>query len=368
MRAMRVRVIALAALASCFSTKPQEGVTVDRLEAAYLSAACASLFTCPGFAETGYLQALAEGPLVCPSRVGPLMTDGIADLVASIRAGRIRLDGAAAQRCLLRLGSTCTLNASLETACREALSGTLAEGVGCWRTEECVPTAWCDHGASNQCPGVCRPRGAPGAPCASVKQCRVEAGRDAACIEGRCVNLDVGTPVGENQACGPTQGASATEWLRVDCLPGLACFRNLSPRPLCRRPLAEGTPCVDGDVCASGTVCTTAPGRTTRSCVRIAVVSREGDACDGTQAGFCNPLSGLSCDGATMTCVRAGDGTVGSACEPGDLRVGCNAGLFCDMATRQCEEKRGVGMSCARDAECRSNECLDGRCLERVCD
>lgn len=369
---MRVRALLVAALSStlsCFTSSPDQGVTVDALESSYLRAACASLYQCPGFVETGYVQALAESAALCPLRIAPLLSPGIADLVASVRAGRIRLDGPAAQRCLARLSSRCTLNATLETACREALVGTLAEGVGCWRSEECVPNAWCDHGGTNQCPGVCRPRVVPGGACTSTKMCRVDPGMSAACIDGRCVTLGVGTPVGENQACGPTQGASASDWLQIDCAPGLACFTNLSPRPLCRRPLAEGTPCVDGDVCARGTVCTTSSGTTTRSCRRLNVASRAGATCDPmTATVYCNPLNGLSCSAMTSTCERVSDGAAGSACEPGDLSVGCEDGLFCDMGTRMCAEKRAVGMSCARDAECRSNECLDGRCLERVCD
>lgn len=368
---MRVRVLLMSAVVSsagCFSSPAEDGVGVDALEATYLRAACASLYNCPGYVQTGTLQALAENVTVCPTRLAPLLTDGIADLLASIRAGRVRLDGAAAQRCLARLATTCALDASLEGACREAFIGTLAEGVGCWRTQECVPSAWCDHGAAGACPGVCRPRLPPGGACASAKQCRVEVGMSADCVEGRCVNLGAGTPVGENQACGPTQGAGANDWLQIDCAAGLACFTNLTPRALCRRPLAEGTPCVDGDVCARGTLCTTSAGTTTRSCRRVNVASLEGDACEATSGVVCNPLRGLSCDAATTACVRVGDGAAGGECEPGDLRVGCDAGLFCEPATRRCVARRAVGMACARDAECRSNECADGRCLERVCD
>jgi hypothetical protein len=199
--------------------------------------------------------------------------------------------------------------------------------------------------------------------------CRAEAGQSAACIEGVCVSLGVGTPVGENQACGETQGASATEWLRIECATGLACFRNRMPRPLCRRPLAEGTPCMDGDTCARGTLCTLSAGTTTRSCRRPNIASRAGDACDPmTNAVLCNPLAGLTCDPMVNECARVGDGLMGSPCEPGELAAGCNRGLFCENGTRRCAAQRAVGATCTRDNECRSNECLDGRCLERVCD
>lgn len=367
---MRTVAVALVALTiSCGSTAPDPGISLEGLEVAYVRAACRSLFLCPGRPETAALQSLAGNATVCPQRVTPLLTDRVQDLVRGIRAGRIRFDGVAAERCFNRLGASCTTDLNLESACPEAFVGTLAEGMGCWRTQECVPTAWCDHGMTYACPGVCRPRLRPGGTCTTAAMCSAAAPLKAACIEGRCVSLGVGTPVGENQVCGPVQGASETEWLQVNCQAGLTCFTNRMPRPLCRRPLAEGTPCTDGDTCVSGTACAMSAGTTTPSCRRLNVASREGDRCDAeTGSIVCNPLLGLSCNASTSGCARIGDGATGSACIPGDLALSCDAMNYCDSGTRRCVLRLAVGQMCLRDSECRSAECLDGRCMERICD
>lgn len=366
-----MRSLLLASLAmtlSCGTSKPDEGLALEGLEAAYIRAACSSLATCPGTPETAQLQALVGGTLTCVARIAPLLTDRVNDLVRSIRAGRIRYNGVLAQACLGRISYTCNTDLNLERLCPDAFAGTLAEGMGCWRTQECVSTAWCDHGTNYSCPGTCRPRLQPGGACTTSSMCTARAPLKALCVEGRCVSLGVGTPVGENQACGPTQGASETEWLQVNCQTGLACFTSLMPRPLCRRLLTEGTPCEAGDTCVRGTACVESAGTTTRSCRSLNVASREGDRCDATGAVLCNPLLALACNNATSACARIGDGEMGSACIPGDLSVSCVAGQYCDSVTRRCVARLGVGQTCVRDTECLSAECLDGRCMERICD
>lgn len=370
MRTSLVAVVALALPLGCGTSAPAPtGISVEGLEVAYVRAACRSLFTCPGRPETAAIQSLTGNASTCPQRITPLLTDRVQDLVRSIRAGRIRLDGVAAERCFARIAASCTTDLTLEAACPEAFIGTLAEGAGCWRSQECVPTAWCDHGMSYACPGTCRPRLRPGDACTTSAMCSATAPLKAACIQGRCVSLGVGTPVGENQVCGPVQGASETEWLQVNCLTGFTCFTNRMPSPLCRRPLAEGTPCEAGDTCVFGTVCAESAGTTTRTCRRLSVASREGDRCDAvTNSTVCNPLLGLSCNSATNACARIGDGAAGSACVTGDFSLGCDAMNYCDASMRRCVARLGVGQMCLRDSECVSGECLDGRCMERVCD
>ena len=159
MRTSLVAVVALALPLGCGTSAPgPTGISVEGLEVAYVRAACRSLFTCPGRPETAAIQSLTGNATTCPQRLTPLLTDRVQDLVRAIRAGRIRLDGVAAERCFARISATCTTDLTLEAACPEAFIGTLAEGAGCWRSQECVPTAWCDHGMSYACPGTCRAR------------------------------------------------------------------------------------------------------------------------------------------------------------------------------------------------------------------
>ncbi len=350
-------------------------VTVDTLTAEYATAACRSLFLCPGSQDTSTAQAFFENPTTCVARIRAFGAAQFDDLTASIRAGRVRLDGVAARQCIDRLATSCSIS-DLDAAqfCPSALTGTIAPGGGCWRNVECAAGTFCDHGdggaGPRACPGTCRAQLAPGAECVSARQCLVPAGHVAVCDAGRCLDGTVGTPALEGAQCGAApNGTNAVTLLA--CGAGLYCADVTNNLGTCRRILTEGAPCTRDDACPSGLACVASAGTTTTTCRRVPVVNTAGGACDARgQTGFCNPLVGLRCN-AALTCERPGDGTLNAPCQGGDFFVSCQPGLYCASATMTCQPKLAVGAECSGDAACLSSECgggSQGRCLERICD
>lgn len=347
-------------------------VTVDTLTTEYTRAACSSLFLCPGSGDTATTQALFESPALCVERVRSFAGTELDDLTAALRAGRIRLDGAVARRCLDYLTTHCAANdLDLSEFCAEALQGTVAAGGGCWRSQECVRGNFCDHGdpAARMCPGTCRAQLAPGSACTLARQCLASTGRTARCESGRCVDASSGPDAAENAQCG-TIPAGTNAVSVVGCAMGLYCAALTNGVGTCRRVLTEGSPCTRADGCSPGLACVASVGTTTTTCRRVTVVDVAGGACDARgQTGFCNPLVGLRC-GAAMTCERPGDGTMNARCQRGDLFLSCNSGLYCNATSMTCQAKLAVGATCEADGDCTSGECGDGpnrRCLERVC-
>lgn len=350
-------------------------VTVDNFTAEYSAAACRSLFQCPGTDETATAQAFFENPTACVDRIRVFGAVQFDDLTASIRAGRARLDGAAARQCLDRLATSCQLS-DLDASqfCPTAVVGTVAIGSGCWRNLECAPGSFCDHGpgsGARACPGTCRAQLAPGAACTSSRQCQVPSGHVAVCETGVCLDATVGAAAVDGAQCGSMpSGANAVTL--IPCATGSYCAVVANNVGTCRRILTEGTPCVrDTDVCPTGLACVASVGTTTTTCRRVTVVNAAGGACDARgQTGFCNPLLGLRCN-AAMTCERPGDGTLNARCQAGDLFLSCQAGLYCNSATMTCQAKLATGAECPTDAACASGECgtaTPRRCLERICD
>lgn len=350
-------------------------VTVDTLTAEYATAACRSLFQCPGTGDTATAQAFFENPTACVDRIRAFGAVAFDDLTASIRAGRARLDGPAARQCLDRLATSCQLS-DLDASqfCPTAIVGTVAVGGGCWRTLECAPGSFCDHGGASgprACPGTCRAQLVPGAPCTSSRQCLVPAGHVALCETGACVDATVGAAAVDGAQCG-AMATGANVVTLIPCATGSYCANVSANVGVCRRVLTEGTPCTrDTDACPTGLACVASAGTTTTTCRRVPVVNAVGGACDARgQVGFCNPLLGLRCN-AAMTCERPGDGTLNARCQSGDFFLSCQSGLYCNATAMTCQAKLAAGAECSTDAACASGECGTGsprRCLERVCD
>ncbi len=348
-------------------------VTADTLPTEYASAACRSLFLCPGSENTATAQAFFENPTVCAERIRTFGAAQFDDLVASIRAGRVRLDGAAARQCLDRLAASCSVD-DLDTAqlCPSALTGTIAAGGGCWRNIECAAGTFCDHSGGADpltCPGTCRAQLAPGATCTSARQCLVPANHVAVC-DATCRDGTVGATAVEGAQCGSVPNGTNAVTL-IACGAGLYCANVTNNVGTCRRNLTAGAPCTRADACPSGLACVASAGTTTTTCRRVTVVDTVGGACDMRgQTGYCNPLLGLRCN-ATMTCERVGDGTANAPCQGGDFFQSCQPGLYCNSTTMTCQAKLAAGAACTGDSACLSGECsggAQGRCLERICD
>lgn len=369
--------------AGCSDTLPSGGsdVPIDGFQASLVGTACQALFRCPAAGESALVRELLRDPTNCTARLSGVggATRDVADLLAAVRAGTVRYDGAAARRCFDRMSATCVgLDTSLAEMCREVFTGTVAAGGRCHRQEECAGDAWCDHGsgAVRECPGTCRPRVALGARCNGDRECTTATASGlsrcafSGAMEPVCVEVREGAPAAEGQPCGDIPlGGNAES--RVACASGLLCRSDAGAETrTCRAPVAPGGACSSDNACAAGTTCVpSAPGGA-RTCQRVVVRHAAGETCDARgMTGACNPLERLACtDGR---CALVSDGALGSACLGGGdfSEFYCNAGLYCDSATRRCATQKATGQACGSDRECASGEC-EGEprvCLARAC-
>lgn len=358
-------------LLGCADTSSGGGGGADTLSleafpSAYYAALCGTLFRCPTQPEGGTALAIFGDEATCAARASALVGLPIDDLVAAVRAGRIRYDGTAAARCLREVTRNCVQSdVELARLCRSAFVGTLAPAMACHRHEECA-SGFCDRSGDNgpRCPGTCRAAAALGGACTDNRQCAGWSDLSATCAGDRCVALTPG-PVGANgDACGIVVAADAAT--TVSCAPGLVCVNSR-----CAAVIAAGAPCTRGQPCAPGSLCVTRPVAEGSVCTAVAglVVNRPGEACAANAPPLCNPLERLRCDEASRTCVSLGDGTAGSGCMPGSdfAMLTCNVGLRCEEPSRTCQPLVTADGACQRDIDCASRDCANGRCLARRC-
>lgn len=362
------------------------GPTVERFADDLAGAICAAHWRCGApFAELALFRAMAGSVERCRGVVAPLLAADVGDLQVSLAAGSTRFDPAGARRYLDRVASACRrgFGEVRQHGYGEAFVGAVTAGGACQRTEECAGDAWCDHGPSGDgrpCPGVCRPRRAPGEACESVIQCaRAGSADDVQCFREagleRCVAVRRAGPGAEGAPCGTTP-IDATTVSLAECAEGLYCPRASGPQQ-CTRPLAVGESCTGGAPCVAGALCTLEAGGIdgVEFCRPYAVVSREGERCEASGVGArCDSLARLACvDGA---CRSTGDGREGSACGQGRQEffdASCAAGFYCDSATRRCRPVLGPGAACTRSEQCSLSNCVrasrdaPGACAERYC-
>jgi hypothetical protein len=342
-------------------------VTVDSFPADYVRAVCASLVSCPARSSDAVYTLQVGTPATCVERVLPGYQPSLEDLLGSMRAGRVRLDGAAMRRCLDRIGTACLpVNSSLVDLCPDVLVGTIAAGSGCWTNVECAAGLYCEHGVTpRSCPGTCQALRAVGAACTDTSQCPRSPGHVPFCIE-TCVDGTIGPDAAEGAPCGRVRtGASALSV--VACSRGLFCALDGTGLGACRRVRAEGDPCTPADACAIGLACRASAGTTTTTCRRVTIVDAPGGACDVEGAvGLCNEALNLTCTGGA--CRRGGDGSADSPCANA-RPTSCQPGLYC-APNLTCQPRLAPGAPCQLDIDCRSYSCsqeMPRRCLERVC-
>lgn len=345
-------------------------ITADNFVAEMSAAVCRSYFACPETGDNVLIQVLMGNATNCMTRIRTITDVAYADLVAQVRAGRVRIDSAAARRCLDALSTGCGGNGDLEKLCADAVIGMVAQGQGCWRNFDCAPGLYCDHSdpSMRRCPGVCAPRKSLGAECSNDRECAVPSDGAPTCFNDHCASLRTETPAVEGAQCG-TLGGTGTTAQSVGCATGFACVRAaMGSGQTCQRVLSEGTPCQSSEPCAVGLACVPGQGTTTRTCQRV-TPARAGEMCSASGLPICNALDRLEC-GPTRVCNLVGAGTVGAHCRRGDIysMITCNAGLYCRPGDFTCQPRLAVGAACGEDLDCTSNECSSGHCLERPCD
>lgn len=306
-------------------------ITVDELPGAYRSAMCQFLVNCGQFPDRSTCLS-ANLP-----RFSAFAFDVDPHLVETIRAGRARLDTALVSSCLAQIANgTCGWSdRAVRTLdrCRDFTIGTLPEGAGCFRNEECISQNCGGIGsacAAGTCIGDTAPPGdlaAIGEPCVS----------QFGCVAGAFCNFEA-SPIcvpllGEGEPCGSI----------VQCDYGLACTGGFDAR-VCMRLPGPGEPCPDGECRDIGTYCSPSG-----SCEAVGF---EGASC--TQS-FGQCALAYECDTTTTTCTR-GPGA-GEMCSMTSAVRCFDEGVVCDGTTGTCIEPLPDGQPCTTDEVCASRHC-----------
>lgn len=335
------------------------GLPLAELPQAYAAAACEAVTDCLGSVTAIFLNGQD-----CEDATRRSVDDLIEGIEDELDSGRIRYDGSRISSCLDALaGAGCGYGQVGDSAdCLAGLDGVAKVGEECNFNAECEGTAYCKSNGS--CPGTCARAEAEGGPCTSDSDCDPalecdEAGRE--CF----------TPGAAGDRCG-----GGTE---PECGPGLFCLgaNEDDGAPGTCRKLTEVLSAAKGAACnpVQGPLC--APDL---HCAILAVVPaisaecREGVARDAAcNAGFpdpCPPDQFCKAPQGTLTGTCTDRPSSGNPCASGpfgDAPDICAPGTVCDGG--QCRSRQNLGGTCASDAVCFSEHCVDGRCaLDGACE
>ncbi len=277
-------------------------IKIDDLDGKVLDAICTQDVACGQFADkASCLAALQVSE---------------AQIVADVKAGKIKYDGSAAADCLDAIsGQSCNLTdqlgAGTPQSCLDALKGAVADAGACFTDEECV-SANCDTsmctGGMMCCAGTC-----------AAAPTKIAIGGDCSASGSRCVD----------DAFCKQNGSAAT----------------------CTAKVANGQPCTGFSDCVAGSICnldfTTGMG----TCGSLPA---RGETCMADGFG-CNSSEDY-CDSTTMKCTAKV--APGGACPAGNECVDyakCNAMV--------CAAKAGAGGTCMVTSDCLGDlECQSGTC------
>ncbi len=315
---MRSRVFTLLLVAACGDNLT--GIPLDEVDQARQDAECSRLLRCGLFADA----------TVCDAYFRPRNHDS---RNAAVRAGSIRYNGVAAERCFAWLAeSSCDATSSSARFpprdCDGIFVGTMALGTSCYLDTECE-SGVCDQPTCSRdmcCGGVC---GLP----------RQRHTVDSACADDR--DCTRGTYCGGNQTCQRLEAAGGPCFNDSQCADQLACIGpgvdpgTCRPLPL----LGESCPylrCAEiGALCSGSQVCVSSgPGA---ACSGDAECSFFG-LCDGTR-DVCGPVPTLGqpcvtrCSGESW-CDRRGPEPICAA--PLETMAACMTDEACE--SRLCEE------------------------------
>lgn len=254
-----------------------------------------------------------------------------------IAAGRIAYDEAQGAACAGAWASlTCSalysgFGFASPPSCLAALTGQVATDGTCYMDGDCAD-GFCSSETEHVCPGVCRPRAGPGAPCGPLQRCA----NDLACTFPATPSTCV-TPGALDEAC--------------PCRPEYYCDTT-GASGVCKVPKTSG-PCSGTDIgeCAVGYACVTSGVGQGATCVALAGV---GEGCAGSPCG-----SGYYC----LDVCRAWP-TSDESCAD----TGVCIGAYCDTGNDTCVTYKEGGAPCASSLECESGSCDQaGTCAPLAC-
>jgi hypothetical protein len=206
--------------------------------------------------------------------------------------------------------------------------------------------------------------------CQRVATCCDSAGLKSTCVDGVAA-LGGHYDAAKAQAClGELDGAAGNADF---------CDLKLAGTPSCNEVLVVSGSAASthgaGDACANDTdcapladaivVCARPPGTTNGTC-RAGTYGKEGQPCVATLAtsglvvaepsakttrgAICEAAAGLFCDPTTATCNK--QRVAGDACDSSTVTVGCEETASCDLGSKTCVARAGVGAKCSSSAAC----------------
>jgi len=310
----RIGVILAGALAAA-ACGGGGSVSIDDLPGELESAICGRYVRCGVYASMA----------ACKAEV----SSDIAQLQASIAAGRAAYDGDLVGDCLDALGAA-SCDTTLENArvtpasCDEAIKGTVADAGTCFTSQECV-SGNCDTTNCGMacCSGTCGPTiadAAIGQSCAS-----------AGCVDGAFCN--------DANVCEALLAANAACQNDAECAYGLTCAADV-----CKPAANRGEACLDGSCDDLGDRCDDA----STTCVALSGV---GGTCSAGFAGLFDCQRPLVCNATSLKCENPP--AIGQACQ-----FSCADGAFCNDAN-VCQAPQANGATCNGNSECGSGYCDD---------
>lgn len=271
-----------------------------------------------------------------------LLADGglvfFSEGLLSIQSGRATFDATQVAACIATIDAKCTFfNAQpLPAACSAMFKGSVDDGFGCDRTEDCK-TGYCKKNLANdaECPGICTKKLASGAACDDPTSC---AAPDICLDSGKCGAYVLGK-----------KGDDCTF---AGCEAGLICL-GTDTAASCEQPVATGGTCTVMDyVCGSTGYCV-APNDTSDG--KCAPLKKAGEACDknawydGISENPCG--AGLVCvplsDAPTATATCKATSPIGGPCLIAEQCPGYDQGCFVDAkGVGTCDWMPSKGEAC----------------------
>ncbi len=293
-------------------------------------------------------------------------------------AGRVGVDASSASACLAALSAQSCHggnHGAVNAACKHSIVPKVAIGAACKDTAECVG-GYCDNRGIAGCAGICKALVAAGGACTidtqcgdgfecvgSPGKCSAQGGAGAACDSPGAAGCQDGllcsSQAGMPGTCAPPPGAGQPCQLG-GCAAGLYCAASPMGNPTCMAIPTSGAACTSA--CADDLICVGTPGQATCKAQLDA-----GSPCDPTlpQSSTGCPADML-CDPTAKTCQPPPPVTVGSDCSKNGecgspLLVSFAQPLYCDGATKKCQNKVALGEACTPPMG-GANPCLAGQC------
>jgi hypothetical protein len=270
------------------------GIALAEFPSEYMDAYCSYLARCAFMPD----KATCEATLVLD----------LPQLVAGVKAEKIKYDAKAAAACLAAIKSMACTKGFPSPTCKDAMKPLVINGGACFVDDECI-TGYCDKGTCGSsakcCPGTCRP---------------------------------------------------AEDCSYTGCPDGQFCVSTDPYKRTCQAKAGLGQPCTYSETeessCVAGATCTWSESGDA-TCVKIPA---EGQKCE-TDTLFMDCSSSLDyCDEVTLKCTRKVP--VGGSCS----KYNCVAYAECD-STGTCVALPGPGEECKSDDWCLGSlYCYSGTC------